>query len=152
MNNPTGQSLNLLVYQQRDQGGTRIMVIIPDLNHNTRFKEWLQVNLSFTGQITTPTSQQFTAPITDQFTAMVANVEESAQLDDGTNNFSYPSAFQNNVLHYGDMLQAPDCQQFVTAMEDEVNSLQDTFEILPRSAMPKDTKHLPVIWAFKRKC
>jgi hypothetical protein len=44
-------------------------------------------------------------PIVDQHAAMVFNMEQIAQLDDGTGNFIYPMAFHNDVLHYGGMLK-----------------------------------------------
>jgi hypothetical protein len=82
---------------------------------------------------------------------MVANLEQTATLDDGTNNFQYPMAFHNDVLHYGGMLQAEDWSDFVTAMQTEMSGLKDILQVVPRSSLPPDVKPLPAIWAFKRK-
>jgi hypothetical protein len=89
--------------------------------------------------------------IIDQHAAMVANIEDTARLDDGTSNFCYPCAFHNDVPHYGKMLKAPDHQQFVAAMENEVQGLQDMFKIIPRTSLPEGTNPLPTIWEFKKK-
>jgi hypothetical protein len=89
--------------------------------------------------------------IVDQHTAMVANLEQTATLDDGTPNFTYPMALHNDVLHYGDMLQAEDRSDFVSAMQNEMAGLQDILQVVPRSSLPADIKPLPAVWAFKRK-
>jgi hypothetical protein len=82
---------------------------------------------------------------------MISNIEKLENLDDGTSNFTYPSAFHNDMHHYGDRLQADDKEHFVTAMEDEVKGLQDMFQIIPRTPLPEGTKLLPAIWGYKWK-
>jgi hypothetical protein len=82
---------------------------------------------------------------------MVANLEQTATLDDGTTNFTYPMAFHNDVLHYGGMLQAEDPSDFVSAMQNEMSGQQDILQVIPRSSLPHDIKPLPAVWAFKRK-
>jgi hypothetical protein len=88
---------------------------------------------------------------------MVANLEQTYQLDDGSQNFTYPSAYNmatetKDTLNYGEMLQATDRQKFVQAMQSEIEGLTDTLKVIPRSDIPAGTKPLPAIWAFKRKC
>jgi hypothetical protein len=124
--------------------------------HNTRFRGRIQANLTYTGDqsATAPATQNIEAHYTevvDQHSAMVANLEQMAQLDDGTINFSHPLALQNDVLHYGGMLKAEDRPQFVTAMQDEMTGLQDILQVVLRSSLPQGTTPLPAIWAFKRK-
>lgn len=119
-------------------------------SHNTRFRERMQVNLSLSGHAFTP-SLQDTIKFFDQLTPMVANIEETACLDDGTLNFSYPCTFHKDVLDYGDMLKASDCQKFVTAMETEVQGLRKMFKITPRNSLSEGTNPLPALWALKRK-
>jgi hypothetical protein len=74
-------------------------------------------------------------PMLDQYEAMVTNIEQMHQLEDGTSNFTYPWALQNDVLHYGDMLQSEDRPKFVAAMESEMNGLKEMLEVVPRSSL-----------------
>jgi len=62
-----------------------------DHGHRTRFKTRLQAN--FTQSAVQPVITSFT-PCMDQFTAMLANIEQTRQLDDDTFNFTYPCALQ----------------------------------------------------------
>jgi hypothetical protein len=86
---------------------------------------------------------------------MVATTEATHTLDDGTSNFTYPSASPStsdkDTLHYGKMLQSEDRDKFVEAMQKEITGIHGIFEVVPRSAIPQNTKPLPAIWAFRRK-
>ena len=55
---------------------------------------------------------------------MTSAIESIHMLDNGTTNYTYPWALQNDVLHYGDMLEADDRDQFVDAMKQELEGLQ----------------------------
>ncbi len=121
-----------------------------DHMYSTRFKACVQVNLTYANHLRMA-DQSDQTPELDQYAAMISHIETLATLDDGCTNFTYPSAFHNDVLHYSDMLHADDKNQFVQAMEDEVVGLRDMFEIIPRTELPQDTKPLPAIWAFKQK-
>jgi hypothetical protein len=112
--------------------------------YNTRFKECTQINLTNADNLPT-VDQSVRTPVLDQCIAMISNIEKLENLDDGTSNFTYPSAFHNDMHHYGDRLQADDKEHFVTAMEDEVKGLQDMFQIIPRTPLPEGTKLLPAI-------
>ena len=82
---------------------------------------------------------------------MTSAIESIHMLDNGTTNYTYPWALQNDVLHYGDMLEADDRDQFVDAMKQELEGLQHMLQVVPRTSMPNNTKPLPAVWAFKRK-
>jgi len=121
-------------------------------HHNTRFKARFQANLSAAvSQHRSMEDILRTNKIQDQFTAMLTTMEQQHCLDDGTLNAIYPCALQNDVLHYGKMLKAPDKTKFVEAMEQEVDGLRDMLQVIPRSSLPDGVKPLPAIWAFKRK-
>ncbi|MFN9981641.1 MAG: hypothetical protein ACK53Y_17075, partial [bacterium] len=90
-------------------------------------------------------------PVIDQHTAMVSNIEDTHTLDDGAKKFTHPWALHNDVLHYGDMLQADDRPKFVAAMENKIKGLRDMLEVVPRSTIPEGSSILPTIWAFKKK-
>jgi hypothetical protein len=87
---------------------------------------------------------------------MVANLETMHALDDGTNNYTYPSSYTiasdtKDTLNYGEMLQAFDRSNFVTAMQTEMDGLRDILQPCLRSTLPAGIKALPVVWAFKWK-
>jgi hypothetical protein len=89
--------------------------------------------------------------IRDQFAAMILNIQQAAQLDDGTENFLYPMALHNDVLHYGGTLKATDRSDFMTAMQEEISGLRNILQVVPRSELPSDINPLPAVWAFKQK-
>jgi hypothetical protein len=69
-------------------------------------------------------------PFIDKFQSMVANIEQIYQLEDGSKNYMYPSAYSaasvtKDTLNYGEMLQASDRHKFVQAMQSEMDSLKD---------------------------
>jgi hypothetical protein len=121
-------------------------------HHNTRFKARLQANLSAAvSQHRYLEDTILNNPIQDQFTAMLALMEEQHCLDDGTINDIYPCTLQNDVLHYGEMLKAPNKTKFVEAMEQEVHGLRDMLQVIPRSSLPDGVRLLPAIWGSKEK-
>jgi len=122
----------------------------PGHGHNTRFKSIIQVNLSYM-EPTSTSMIDLSLPVIDQHTAMVSNIEDTHTLDDGAKKFTHPWALHNDVLHYGDMLQADDCPKFVAAMENKIKGLRDMLEVVPRSTIPEGSSILPTIWAFKKK-
>jgi hypothetical protein len=87
---------------------------------------------------------------------MVHHIEQLQRQDDGTCNYHYPCAFTSTVeqdtLHYGEMLTAPDRPQFAAAMQKEIKGLHHILEVVPRAAVLTGLKPLPAVWAFKRKC
>jgi hypothetical protein len=85
-------------------------------SHNTRFRTRIQEHLARDSPATasglSQNTEQITVsdvPFSDKFTAMVAATEALYTLEDGTSNFTYPSAFlstnEKDTLHYGEMLQ-----------------------------------------------
>ena len=110
--------------------------------HNTQFRNHLQANGCFNvGPMDT---------LLDQFSTMVSSLEQVHNLEDGTTNYTYPMALHNDVLHYGDMLQADDHHEFVDSMKDEMKGLKDMLQVVPHSTLPTSTKTLLAVWAFKR--
>jgi hypothetical protein len=75
-----------------------------------------------------------------------------------TSNYTIPcvyAAMKNNsgIIHWGQMINADDRNEFEKSMEKEVNGLQDndTFDIKERSSVPKHMKVIQAIWSFRRK-
>jgi hypothetical protein len=81
---------------------------------------------------------------------MVSSLEQVHNLEGGTTNYTYPIALHNDVLHYGDMLQADDHHEFVDSMKDEMKGVKDMLQVVPCSTLPSSTKTLLAVWAFKR--
>jgi histone deacetylase 1/2 len=86
---------------------------------------------------------------------MVHHIEQLQCDDNGTYNYHYPCAFPSTVeqdtLHYGKMLMAPDRSQFAEAMQKEIDGIHHILEVIPRDDVPPTHKPLPAVWAFKRK-
>jgi len=121
-------------------------------SHNTRFKSRLQANMSHAlSSLLMQDNEIKKSPTQDQLAAMLSNIKQQHTLEDGTCNYLYPWALQNDVLHYGEMLQADDRPDFVDAMKKEVDGLWHMLQVVPRSSMPEGVKPLPAVWAFKRK-
>jgi hypothetical protein len=76
---------------------------------------------------------------------MLSNIKQQHTLEDGACNYLYPWALQNDVLHYGEMLQADDRPDFVQAMKKEVDGLQHMLQVVSRSSMPDGAKPLPAV-------
>jgi hypothetical protein len=89
----------------------------------------MQLQANFTPYTVQPVNMSI-IPCLDQYSAIVANIEQTRQLDNEIFNFTYPCALQNDVLHYGLMLQADDKQKFVHAMEQENEGLRDILKIV----------------------
>jgi Reverse transcriptase (RNA-dependent DNA polymerase) len=58
-----------------------------------------------------------------------------------------------DTLYYHEAMKAPDKQNFIDAMQEEVmGQLQNkVYAIVPRSKVPKGVKVLPAVWAMRRK-
>lgn len=69
------------------------------------------------------------------------------QLNNGTHNFTYPSAYaasqEKDMQHYGERLQATDMIHFIEAMKKEANGIADVLEIISKSTIPPGQKPLP---------
>jgi hypothetical protein len=128
--------------------------------HYTRYKARVQANLAAASPNPIMTARQQAphddpTPVLCQFAAMVSAVETMHNNEDGSCNFLYPSAFLSHsvkdTLHYGEMLQAEDRLHFLATMQKEIAGLTDILEVVPRTALPSDTKPLPAVWAFRQK-
>jgi hypothetical protein len=59
-----------------------------------------------------------------------------------------------DTFHYWTAMKQPDRTEFIKAMKEEVNAQLENghWELLPCSAVPRGTKVLDAMWAFRRKC
>jgi hypothetical protein len=117
--------------------------------YGTRLQTRLQANLTLHSYQSHNSTQE--EPIINKFTTMTSAIESIHTLDDGTPNYLYPWALQNDVLHYGEMLAADDRDRFVDAMKHELDGLQHMLQVIPCTSIPHNTKPLPAVWAFKHK-
>lgn len=105
-----------------------------------------------------------------QITSFTANVEERSEVereqyyeamheDDYTlqDNMADPIAFKASTdpdtMYYHEAISAPDKDQFLKAIVDEVNAHIDGnhWKLVPRESVPKGEKILDSVWAMKRK-
>jgi hypothetical protein len=91
------------------------------------------------------------------FAALLAEQTVTNSNSDGTPNSPIHYAFaaaHEDTSHYGQMLQAPDRDKFETDMQREVADLLESrsVTIVRRDSMPNDSKAVPAIWSFCRKC
>ena len=58
-----------------------------------------------------------------------------------------------DTMYLDDALKAPDCHEFIKAMQHEVTQHEERqhWEMIPRSQVPAGTKVLPAVWSMKRK-
>jgi hypothetical protein len=70
-----------------------------------------------------------------------------------SDHFALAASSDPNVLHLKAAMAADDSQQFVTAMQEEVQAhvRDNNWIIIHKSTVPKDHKILPSVWAFRRK-
>jgi len=93
------------------------------------------------------------------FQAKMNYIEQiNKNLNDSTSNFFDPRLFQateanKDNLHFGDAMKAHDKDEFIKAMEKEINDLTMTkvWTLIRKSDMPSDAKLIRLIWSFKRK-
>ena len=57
-----------------------------------------------------------------------------------------------DTMYLKQALKAPDCDEFIKAMEDEVSQHEERghWEMIPRSEVPDGTMVLPAVWSMKR--
>ena len=59
----------------------------------------------------------------------------------------------NDNLHYGGAMAAPDKKEFIAAMQKEVEALtkDKVWRLEPKKNIPANAKLIRLIWSFKRK-
>ena len=79
--------------------------------------------------------------------------EEMDFQDQMANPISFSASSSPDILYYKDAMRAPDAANFKEAMVDEINSHTDNghWKVVGRDKVPKGTKVLPSVWAFRRK-
>jgi len=87
----------------------------------------------------------------DFFHAYYSSQEHLSTFDSPT---IFAALTNNDIPHYGDMQHDEDHLHFEADMRRKVANLlsTNTVEIIDRSSMPPNNKHLQAIWSFWRKC
>jgi hypothetical protein len=91
----------------------------------------------------------------DNFAALLAEQTAINSNSNGTSNSLHHFAFvDEDTLYYGQMRQAPDQEKIEADMRREVADLlaSGSVTIVCRDSMPANSKAVPAIWSFHRKC
>ena len=66
---------------------------------------------------------------------------------------AYDASNDPDVMYFHQAMAAPDRQEFIKAMEDEIKGQvkNNIFTIIPRSEVPQGKRVLPAVWAMRRK-
>ena len=66
---------------------------------------------------------------------------------------AYKASSDPDTMYYHEAMKQPDKQQFLEAMEKEIESQveQGVYMIVPRSSVPEGTRVLPAVWQMRRK-
>lgn len=66
---------------------------------------------------------------------------------------AFAASADPDTLHYHEAMRAPDRQEFIKAMEDEIRGQMSNqvFEIIPSEQVPEGASILPAVWAMRRK-
>ena len=73
--------------------------------------------------------------------------------EDMTDPIAFAAKSDPDTLYLGQAMKAPDRDQFIKAMETEVNahSRNEHWELIPKSSVPNNKQVIPAVWAMKRK-
>ena len=69
------------------------------------------------------------------------------------NPIAFTATSNPDTLYYHEALQAPDRDNFIQAMQKEVQDHEDRehWELIPQSKVPEGTIILPAVWSMKHK-
>jgi Reverse transcriptase (RNA-dependent DNA polymerase) len=72
---------------------------------------------------------------------------------DYLSHLAFVASTDPDVLYYHETMQAPDSEQFVKAIQDEIDgqTANGNWIIVHKDQLPKDTRILPSIWAMRQK-
>jgi Reverse transcriptase (RNA-dependent DNA polymerase) len=74
-------------------------------------------------------------------------------LFDSMNPIYMAASTDPDVMYYHQILKEPDKQQFIDAMQKEIqgHNENNNWELVPRQSVPKHIRILPTVWAMRRK-